>query len=847
MKLLDEVIEKPFDIGRFKKFAGLMFGDPEQSGTMVSGPERSDLEQSVPARTSLEQSGFCGLAYCGGVTFIKWYACSDDTKIAILAVNSGIFENAALCKNGVMQGMSLSVLEKNLERILDAVQCEAAVAAFYEDAVPEWRLSFIRRMQHSRQADVIRLYNCSISRTSFIMGVGGGSGALALTGIANTAARRQLMKLGRRKGQLSLEDVEKAFSYRVFTRNIVRDFKRQYPDIAELSDIVRLPGFKMSESGPYDRELAIDPEMLGNIFENRSDRKNRRNSGAFYTPSEIVSFMCREGLAEYISNATGLPCEDCRAIPGFDGPECLTKAEFLQKVDRALQQVRIYDPAAGSGAFVLGMLKEIVRLRRAILAYISPSGANAYHIYTLMLHAIRECIFAADIDEEAVRLTKLRLQCALYSARSGRLPFSGGLTGSAGFKTIPKSPESSLFCNIICGDSLDDNADILKNSPAFARVISEKRGFDIIIGNPPYISAVEGARNGNLLRNSLKAKYTMLKGSFDIYTAFLLEGVRKTNREGVYCWIVPNSLLSSRYALPVLEHLRQNGLKRSISVSDIDIFHNVGIYPVIAVGNKRASGKAYSEYMAASAENPGFAAVRSSPGHAKYGTFKDYGIRIASGAAGFQAGALARCIAEECRDAAIPFVVSGSIDKYFTRFKNVRYMGKTYIRAFITKNGEIAQSKWRLWCEEKIIVAGLTRELEADYSREPLALGVGTYAIYDFAGFDPLFLLGLLNSSFMSQYLRDQFYEKHLAGGYLSISKTTLEQLPMVPVNPEIQKTVAKKARAAKTLMHKLQGERAEAEDAQTEKALQLKLMYEKLLADIDKIVDELFTYHHFR
>jgi hypothetical protein len=69
----------------------------------------------------------------------------------------------------------------------------------------------------------------------------------------------------------------------------------------------------------------------------------------------------------------------------------------------------------------------------------------------------------------------------------------------------------------------------------------------------------------------------------------------------------------------------------------------------------------------------------------------------------------------------------------------------------------------------------------------------------------------------------------------------------MVPADPEIQKTVAEKARAVKSLMRQLQVERMEADDAQMEKTLHMKLMCENLLAEIDKLVDQLFTYHHFR
>ncbi len=866
MKFLNEVIENPFDPDRFIKFAGLIFNGPGQSDPVHPDQVRSGRDQSAqvmhgPGQFCREQPGPDSTMPSGSISVIETFKCGEDVRVAVLAVRS---ENTGYsCQNNTTQ-------RKTISELLASIQCEFAVAAFYEEKAYKWKLSYVKLLPNNQTDGVSPFENRGIKKTSFIMGAGGTLGNHDLSAIANAAAKRQLMNLLRKKGRISPGDIEKAFSCHVFTRNVIKAFNRRYPDALDLSAIIRLPGFKMDESEPFDRELAVDPEMLGNIFLSRLKNRDRKNRGTFYTPSETVSFMCRESLAQYISNATELSYEDCLELLAMEGtahdpegtahdPEAPAfdqvspaqaqrlipgkpvrrpfgvAAESLIKIDRALQQVRIFDPAAGSGAFVLGMLKEIARVRSIISFCISegqaenriaesracapgaePNQSAGKNIYELMRHTVRNCIFAADTDEEAVRLTKLRLWCALASVNYGG----------------PSEPEQ--FCHVACCDSLSSSADTLKDDPAFEGVISEKGGFDIVIGNPPYISAVEDARYGNPLRDSLKAKYPILKGSFDIYTAFLLEGVRQTNKEGVYCWIVPNSLLSSSYALPVLEYLKRNGLNRSISVSDIDIFHNVGVYPVIAIGNKKEKGNGYSEYIAASADNPGCAAARYSAGHSGYGTFKDYGVRIASGASGFQAKALAGCISEGDKDLAIPFVVSGSIDKYSTSFSNVRYMGKTWSRAFITKSGDIAQSKWRLWCGEKIIIAGLTRELEADYSREPLALGVGAYAIYDFGGFEPLYLLGLLNSRFMSEYLRDRFYEKHLAGGYLVINKTTLEQLPLVPADREMQETIAEKAGAVKAVMQQLNGKK-------------VKLQCKALLDEIDELVDQLFAYHHFR
>jgi hypothetical protein len=170
-----------------------------------------------------------------------------------------------------------------------------------------------------------------------------------------------------------------------------------------------------------------------------------------------------------------------------------------------------------------------------------------------------------------------------------------------------------------------------------------------------------------------------------------------------------------------------------------------------------------------------------------YKTFENVGIKVSSGATGFQATQLTKYLKEQPTKGTIPFIVSGSVDPYTINFEQVRYMNKTYRRAFIIKGPEIAESKWRFWNSEKIVIAGMTKRLEAAYSDAPLALGVGIYAIHGYGKFNPKFLLGLLNSKFITFYVHDKSKEKHLAGGYLAINKFTIENLPIVITDAKAQ------------------------------------------------------------
>lgn len=111
----------------------------------------------------------------------------------------------------------------------------------------------------------------------------------------------------------------------------------------------------------------------------------------------------------------------------------------------------------------------------------------------------------------------------------------------------------------------------------------------------------------------------------------------------------------------------------------------------------------------------------------------------------------------------------------------MRYLKDRYTNPYLELGSPaVAPSKYRFWQAPKIVIAGLTRHIEAVYVDRPLALGVGAYGIYHLAGYEPYAVTAVLNSSFMAGYLRQAFQHKQLAGGYLAINKSTIGQLPMV-------------------------------------------------------------------
>jgi hypothetical protein len=280
--------------------------------------------------------------------------------------------------------------------------------------------------------------------------------------------------------------------------------------------------------------------------------------------------------------------------------------------------------------------------------------------------------------------------------------------------------------------------------------------------------------------------------------------------------------------------LLDKGLVSSVSVSTAKVFE-ASVYPVVIFGRNHGSPLNFNEYSAQSLRDltgPLEAESDAILDETRYTLIRDTKIKIASGATGFQAQMIKAYLSDTPGANKIPFTVSGCIDPYALVDKPVRYMGSKYAKAYIEKTGSsIAESKWRLWEEEKIVIAGMTKKIEAILVTEPLAIGVGTYAIHDFGGFDKYALLGILNSKFLSYYLSNKFKAKHLAGGYLAINKMTIEQLPMPDENVP-SSMFSEISDCAKSIMQ----EAPNSEAAKSYKAKIDQLVYEMYDLTVDEI-----------
>jgi adenine-specific DNA-methyltransferase len=178
--------------------------------------------------------------------------------------------------------------------------------------------------------------------------------------------------------------------------------------------------FTTRESTPDDQSVDPDPELLGRVFENLYQGDERHDSGTYYTPREVVQFMCRQVIDGYLRDSTGLDQVTLdwvrRQVTEPDEEKNGLSSEKEEALFNALERVRICDPAVGSGAFLLGMMQEIVQLRRGIehskRHYIEPEEEDVL-VTSWKRRAITWSLYGVDINPEAVEICQLRLWLSL--------------------------------------------------------------------------------------------------------------------------------------------------------------------------------------------------------------------------------------------------------------------------------------------------------------------------------------------------------------------------------------------------------------------------------------------------
>lgn len=190
------------------------------------------------------------------------------------------------------------------------------------------------------------------------------------------------------------------------------DIDFPYSYFKDLMDFFSQYNFTIDENDPDDSEVGIDPEMLGHIFENLLE--DNKEKGAFYTPKEIVQYMCRQSVIQYLkthepsdqyADAIGQLINDGVVSPILQSKSIATR--FIQ----LLKEVKVCDPAIGSGAFPMGILYVLYHAIHHLHSHAEPHGN--FDSTQTKRDIIQNNIFGVDIEQGAVDIARLRFWLAL--------------------------------------------------------------------------------------------------------------------------------------------------------------------------------------------------------------------------------------------------------------------------------------------------------------------------------------------------------------------------------------------------------------------------------------------------
>lgn len=326
----------------------------------------------------------------------------------------------------------------------------------------------------------------------------------------------------------------------------------------------------------FDFNTEVNVNILGHIFEQSiSDLEElkqegvsrRKKEGVYYTPEYITDYICRNTIIPYLSKSS--------ANSTYELVE--EYKDNLDELEKKFKEIKILDPACGSGAFLVKAIEVLLEIHKEIQGRKENKKYSGEQLQIThewdenkeIRAIIENNIYGVDINPESIDITKLSLFLKLASNER---------------KLIGLSQNIKTGNSLIDDKTVDSRAFLWEDQfPEILGKLIEDEGFDVVIGNPPYVRQELFKE----IKSYLKSKYDSYNSLADLYVYFIEKGVNLLKKDGLMSFILPNKFLKTTYGKEIREFLKKlTHVKQIYDFDDYPVFEDATTYPMIMVLEK---------------------------------------------------------------------------------------------------------------------------------------------------------------------------------------------------------------------------------------------------------------------